>query len=44
MYIAIKKLLERLDGNGLVITDEELLEEALKEVGLSLNSELWKEE
>ena len=36
----IQDLLDILDGGGLVITDQELLEETLKENGLSLETDV----
>ena len=36
MEISLGELLEYLDGNGLVITDDDLLEEALEKIGRSL--------
>ena len=36
--MTISELLERLDGCGLILTDDELLESELKDYGLSLDS------
>jgi len=38
--VNIQDLLDILDGGGLVITDQELLEETLKENGLSLETDV----
>lgn len=42
--ITIRELLDHLDGNGLVITDERLLEAACLKVGLSIDTGINTEE
>lgn len=39
----IKELLDRLDGEGLIVTDEELLEKALLGMGVSLETRIRTE-
>jgi len=42
--MTIEELLDALDGAGLVITDLELIEDTLNEMGLSLTSMVDKDE
>jgi hypothetical protein len=38
MSFTIADFLEHLDGSGLVLTDDELIDEALKEFGITQNT------
>lgn len=38
--MTIRDLLELLDGSGLVVTDDDLIDETLAEAGLSQESEI----
>jgi hypothetical protein len=38
--VTIRDLLDALDGSGLVLTDDDLLEEALAEMGLAMETEI----
>lgn len=42
--ITIKDLLEYLDGRGLIITDEDLIKEALEALRITENNKIIKEQ
>lgn len=38
--MTIKELLQELDGAGLIITDDDIIDEALEEMGIDGNTEI----